>query len=309
MQYVAPSSPLSIGGVLDDWIRLFRASFSRCWALALIAVAGSAVTQFFITPPLPQAGQNPLQALQQVFAMMRVAGLLVIVSWLITLVVNGALLTQQVAIMRGEASRSFSAALGAGLRRLPQMLLAAVLMALIAAAICLPIGVGAGVIFALRHAGHDPAALTFVVVIAGLALAVFLLYVVVRLEFWLPALFMEDCGGAAALGFSWRLVKGHWWRVTMISFVALIIVAILNMALTWIAGGVVSLAGIHALDAPLTNPAQFIHRMRIVGALAAVGNVVIIPLLTAVALAIYRDLKLRREGGDLAARAEALSGS
>ncbi len=308
MQYVAPSSPLSIGGVLDSWIRLFRASFSRCWALALIAVAGSAVMQFFITPPLPVPGQNPLQALQQIFALMRVAGLLMIVSWLITLVVNGALLTQQVAIMRGETSPSISAALGAGVRRLPQMLLAAVLMTLIVAAVCLPVGVGVGVIIALRHAGQDPVALTFVVVVVGLALAAFLFYLVVRLEFWLPAMFVEDCGGAAALGHSWRLVKGHWWRVTMISFVAVIIMAILNMALTWIAGSVVALAGIHAMDA-LANPAQFIHRMRIVGALAALGNVVIIPLLTAVALAIYHDLKLRREGGDLAARAEALSGT
>jgi hypothetical protein len=33
-----------------------------------------------------------------------------------------------------------------------------------------------------------------------------------------------------------------------------------------------------------------------------------IPLLTAVWFAIYQDLILRREGGDLAARAEALSG-
>lgn len=308
MQYVAPSSPLSIGGVLDNWIRLFRASFSRCWALALIAVAGSAIMQFFITPPMPVPGQSLLQALQQIFAVMRVAGLLMIVSWLITLIVNGALLTQQVAIVRGATSPSFSAALGAGVRRLPQMLLAVVLMALIVTAVCLPLGVGVGVIIALRHAGHEPAALTFVVVIVGLALAAFLFYLVVRLEFWLPALFMEDCGGAAALGYSWRLVKGHWWRVTMISFVALIIMAVLNMALTWIAGIIVSLAGIRAMDA-FTDPAQFIHRMRIVGAFAAVGNVVIIPLLTAVALAIYHDLKLRREGGDLAARAEALSGT
>lgn len=308
MQYVAPSSPLSIGGVLDNWIQLFRASFSRCWAPALIAVAGSAVMQFFITPPMPVPGQDLLQALQQIFAMMRIASLLMIVSWLITLIVNGALLTQQVAVMRGESPPSLSAALGAGVRRLPQMLLAVVLMALIVAAVCLPMGVGVGVIIALRHAGHDPAALTFIVVVVGLALAVFLIYLVVRLEFWLPALFMEDCGGAAALGYSWRLVKGHWWRVTMISFVAVIIMAILNMAFTWIAGILVSLAGIHAMNA-FTNPVQFIHRMHIVGAIAAFGNVVIIPLLTAVALAIYHDLKLRREGGDLAARTEALSGT
>jgi hypothetical protein len=37
-----------------------------------------------------------------------------------------------------------------------------------------------------------------------------------------------------------------------------------------------------------------------------VANVFILPMVPAVLIAIYRDLKLRREGGDLAARVGAL---
>ncbi len=308
MKYVAPSSPLSIGGVLDNWIQLFRASFSRCWAVALIAVVGTAVMQFLITPPLPAPGESPLLALQRVLAMMRVDGLLMLLSMLVTLVVNGALLAQQVTIMRGDTPMSFSGALGSGLRRLPQMILAGVLLLLIFAAFCLPIGIGVAMTIAAGHSGHEPGPLSALLILGGLALAVIWIYVFVRLEFWLPAMFVDDCGGAASLGHSWRLVKGHWWRVTMITFVALIIITILNMAITWAATVLGGLFGLQAISA-LADPAQFIHRMRIVSAVAALGNVLILPLFTAMWLSIYQDLKLRREGGDLTARAEALSGT
>src|SRR6185312_2273186 len=35
VMYTRPTAPRSIGGVLDDAIRLYRAAFSRCWVLAL----------------------------------------------------------------------------------------------------------------------------------------------------------------------------------------------------------------------------------------------------------------------------------
>ena len=308
MSYVAPSSPLSIGGVLDNWMRLFSASFSRCWALALVAVAVTATVQFLVTPVLPLPHQNPLVYLQHTLSMVRAASLLYIVSGLVGLVVYGALLAQQVAVMRGSPPLSFAGALGRGLRRLPRMLLAAVLMLLIVVAACLPIGLGVAVLVGARDAGHASGSLTLGVVLGSFALTLVVIYLSVRLEFWLPALFVEDCGGAAALGHSWRLVKGHWWRVTMINFVAVIILLILSMAVNWVAGLVGGVFGLHAIDA-LTDPAQFIRRMRVVSAIAATASVVTLPLVTAMWLSIYQDLKLRREGADLAARAEALSGT
>lgn len=308
MTYVAPSSPLSIGGVLDNWIRLFSASFSRCWALALVSAAATAALQLLITPPLALPHQNPLDYLQQGLSSMRAAGLLYVLSWLIGLVVYGALLAQQVAVMRGNTPLSFAGALGSALRRLPQMLLAGVLMLLIVAAVCLPIGIGAALLIGAHDTGHASGWLTLGVVSSSFALTLVLIYLSVRLEFWLPALFVEDCGGAAALGHSWRLVKGHWWRVTMITFVAVVIITILSMAINWTAGLVGGAFGLHAINA-LTDPAQFIRRMRVVSAIAASAGIVTLPLLTAVWLSIYHDLKLRREGGDLAARAEALSGT
>lgn len=307
MSYVAPSSPLSIGGVLDNWIRLFRASYSRCWTLALVAAAATAAVQFAITPVLPLAHETPLQYLQGMFSVARMASLLLVLSWLITLVVDGALFAQQLAIMRGGTPLSFSRALGTGLRRLPQILLAGVLILMIIAAVCVPIGAGVALLISLHRAGHDPRLLLLLISIGLLALWLLLVYLFVRLEFWLPAIFAEDCGGAASLGHSWRLVRGHWWRVTMITFVAVIVISILKIAINLVAAGIGGLFGLQA-PAALADPAKLIHRIHIVSAIATAGNIVIVPLFTAMWLSIYHDLKLRRGGADLAARAEALGG-
>ena len=42
--YVQPAAPRPIGGVIDDAIKLYRASFRTCWPIALIASVVSAAT-------------------------------------------------------------------------------------------------------------------------------------------------------------------------------------------------------------------------------------------------------------------------
>ena len=305
MKYVAPSAPLSIGGVLDDWLRLFRSSFSGCWPLALIAAVAGTAVQLLVVPRPPRPGLSVLQYLEQTGSMVHTPQILLgdIVFWLILLVVYGALLAQQTAVMGARAPLSFGGALNSGLRRLPQMLLAGVLLALILGAVFMPAGVSLGLLIGLRRAGHDSRSLLLGAVFGIAALSLLLIYLSVRLQFWLPAIFVDDCGGAASLGRSWRLVKNHWWRVTAITFVAGVIIWILSVAIGGTAGAVAALLGAHG-----TGPADMLYRLRLGAAIATIARLVTMPLLTAVWLAIYRDLKLRLEGSDLTARAEALGG-
>lgn len=51
MKYLAPSAPLSIGGLLDQWLVLFRASWRRCWTLPLVMIPIIAALQFFVLAP------------------------------------------------------------------------------------------------------------------------------------------------------------------------------------------------------------------------------------------------------------------
>ncbi len=305
MKYVAPSEPQPVGGVLDDWLRLFRCSFRRCWILALIAAGAGMALQLLAVPRPPRAGMTLLQYLQQTASTVRTPQVIVgdVIFWLIVLVVYGALLAQQAAVARGDESQSVGDSLWAGLRRLPRMLLGGLLLALILGAIILPAAISAGLLIGLHQAGRESVPLLLGAALGMLALALLLLYVWVRLEFWLPVIFVENCGGAASLGRSWRLVKGHWWRVTAITFVAGIIMWILNLAIGGTLGLIGGILASHGL-----GPGDILYRIRIGAALALIARVVTMPLLAAVWLAIYHDLRLRLEGLDLTARAEALGG-
>ena len=305
MKYVAPSEPQPIGGVLDDWLRLFRCSFRRCWTLALTAAVAGVVLQLLVIPRPPRLGLSLLQYLQQTASMVHTPQVIIgeVIFWLIVLVVYGALLAQQAAVARGDESQSVGDSLSAGLRRLPRMLLGGLLLALILGVVILPAAISAGLLVGLHQAGREPMPLLLGAALGMLALALLLLYVWVRLEFWLPVIFVENCGGAASLGRSWRLVKGHWWRVTAITFVAGIIMWILNLAI----GGTLGLIG-GVLASHGFGPGDILYRIRIGAALALIARVVTMPLLAAMWLAIYHDLRLRLEGSDLTARTEALGG-
>ncbi|MHB8813777.1 MAG: hypothetical protein ACYDAE_10970 [Steroidobacteraceae bacterium] len=302
MTYVAPSTPLTIGGVLDNWIRIFRSSFGSCWAFALLAAIAGAAVQLTITPMLPTAGPPSLHSYLQYWASLRGPSTLLtdLVFWLVSVVVYGAVLTQQAALIRGEEPFSFGDAFGKGLRRVPQMLLGFVLLVLIVTAICAPIGIGV----ALMIPFHPPGSAIFLGVLVAIALVILLIYVMVRLQLWMAAMFSENSGASASLGRSWNLVKGHWWRVTGIGFVSAVVVWVLSMAVGAVAGIVVGIMGISG-----TSPNELLHRLQLIGAATQLVRLLTIPLLTAVWFAIYQDLILRREGGDLAARAEALSGN
>lgn len=301
MKYVAPSAPLTIGGVLDDWLRLFRSSLGACWAIALVAAAAGALVQFAITPPAPAPGLSPWQALLRYGSTRTGAAVFLadIGLGLIALLVYAALLTQQAALMRGEASFSLGTALTKGLRRLPQMLLGWVLLVLIVAAIWVPAGIGAAVLIPFWH---RPGALG-VALLVVIAFGVVTIYVMVRLQIWIGVMFAENCSGPSSLGRSWDLVKGHWWRVTGLVFVSGVVIGILVWATSAVLGILAVALGLHG-----TGPDLLVRRIQLVGAVSQVIRLLTMPLLTAAWLAIYHDLMVRSEGGDLAARAEALSG-
>ena len=302
MKYVAPSAPLSVGGVLDDWIRLFRCSFGACWALALIGAIAGALVQFTTTPSLPKPGVSSFEHYLQYFSALRAPPnfLISIAFWLILFVVYGALLVQQAAIVRGEEAFSFQIALAKGLRRMPQMLLGWLLLVLIVVAISIPGGIGAAIFIPFRG---TPLAVPLAA-LGLIALLIVLIYVMVRLQLWLAAMFVENRGGASSLGRSWDLVKGHWWRVTGISFVSGILIWILSMAFGAVIGAAIGFMGVDR-----ASPDALVRQMQLIGAIGALARVLTVPLSTAVWLAIYHDLILRREGGDLEARAEALGGT
>src|ERR1700687_642509 len=64
--YVKPTTPRSIGGILDDAIKLYRDAFTKSWPLALIGQVLLAVPMLIIrtrVPAVPAVAGNPFSAL------------------------------------------------------------------------------------------------------------------------------------------------------------------------------------------------------------------------------------------------------
>ena len=269
--YALPTAPRPIGGVLDDAIRLYRASLGRCWGLALVAGLVSGAVNLYlqlqfgtfrVAGAAPQTAATLLSRMQAVERQPGVwlAYLAMIVVWL---TLRAAIIARQHATAIGSED-SFGAALAFGLRRLPSIIIAGLIWMIV---------VGAGMVLLL---------------IPGI-------WLWGRFELWLVACCVEELGPGMALGRSWQLTEHNWWRATTIMTVALIIVLVLSLTAGFAVGAVVGFSR--------GNVALFTLATQVLTGLVGIFT---IPMLTVVMLAIYYDLKLRREGGDLAVRLSSL---
>lgn len=270
MKYIAPSVPQSIGGVIDDAIRLFRASWSRCWYLAIIPGIFGLLVTFAVPIPVATSAKASLAGLLQMYAAMytpRVAGLYLLLL-IITPIFQGAVLAREAAIAEGNESLSATAAIGTGLNRLLWMFVGGILFGII---------VGLGLI---------------ALVIPGI-------WLWGRLMLWTPALFVDGQNALDGFGTSWRLTSGNWWRGMVIFTVGIIIALVLSLVFSF-AGSIIAGVLVPLGDLDLRGRALAIQ------AFSVIGHGIYYPLIAAMWIAMYRDFKLRREGGDLESRAAAL---
>jgi len=273
--YVRPSAPLDIGGVIDDAVRLYRASFSRCWLLALGFTVILAALQIMLLLSIPGVLQGVVPGAlkpQQIFAALASPPIVLayVLLGVVSLVFYGALFALQAAVVRGVEAFTLGRALAVGLRRVPGMLLASIVFA---------IAFFAGFVL---------------LVIPGI-------YIWGKFQMWQASMFTEDASAMESLGNSWRLTRGRWWRTSAIFTIALIVIYVFTLALGLVSGTltVIFASGHHSL-----------LETQLVGLpLQAIGRVFVTPALPAVLLAMYDDCKLRSEGGDLATRVGALGGA
>jgi len=128
-----------------------------------------------------------------------------------------------------------------------------------------------------------------------IAAVVVLCYALVAISCAQTILLVDGAGPAASLARSWRLTSGSFWRLSIIYTVALIVLLALYAVIAAVAGFLAALFA-HGDVAMVTAFAQVIGI--ILGALAT-------PFYGALALAVLADLKVRKEGADLAQRISA----
>src|SRR3954468_18988 len=198
--------PLALGEILDVSIKLVRRNWRTLATLVLIAAVPVAIVSLLITTSTSTTTYDPTTDVRvrddgsAYGAGVAVHQLLQLVLYLLATVACFG------AIADGYLGRrpEWRSSLRVAARRAPMALVMGILAFL---------AIAAGFI---------------AIVIPGIFLAV-------RWSVALPALLLERRGPVAALGRSWQLVKGFWWKVFGTLFVAYLLVFVLSLAV----GGVV----------------------------------------------------------------------
>jgi len=266
-----PARPLSIGEVLDLVIVIFKATVVRCLPYGICAVIAQQLSHIYDLGSgavrQPFGGGRPIS-----IALSVLGALLALMAW-------SAMLLRQRAIIEHTATNTRSE-LAETLRRLPSFALATLL-----------VFVAVGGAFAALAVVPKP---YHSVTLAPLVVLSF--YVAILLSCTWPAVLLAGQRPLGALRQSIRLVWGNWWRVSATYGVGAITVLVLGMLV-----GIVIALVVPALvsDIPVMT-ALFTDIASAMGAVVA-------PFVGALLLAVFGDLRVRREGTDLQQRIAGLA--
>jgi len=121
------------------------------------------------------------------------------------------------------------------------------------------------------------------------------LIVMVSMYMFLPAILLDGKGPVESLSYSHRLVWGNWWRIT-----AIVTVAIIIMYLIFVVAGLA--IGVFVGLGNTDIATMFISQM----IATVVASLLVFPYFLALYVETYREVKMRKSGGDLAARIESV---
>jgi hypothetical protein len=303
-----PLRPLAVGEILNGAITSIRQNPAATLGLSAILLTCYGIVSATVSLALRgvlsnlnlSAGQTLTHAqarhvLFEVFAIVLPSFLgLFVVAFLVELILTG-LLT--VVIGRGVLGRKVSTgdAWRIALPRLPAILGTVVLTAL---CVIGPWAVVAVPVVILRLA-HLTSAAIAVGVIGGITSICLTIWFSVMLSLATPAVVLERQGPARALARSWRLVRRSFWRVLGILLLAAIVVAVASFILQLPFSIIGALAG--ASGGVFGLPAARTLTAVIVGAVGTVvAGALTRPISAGVTVLLYVDMRMRKEGLDLA---------
>ncbi len=266
---IQPTQPQSIGGVLDTTFQLYKASVVKMIPLSLLTVIAGSPQSIYMFTQGGAATTDPFAMLN----MMSSGGYIVasLVGAIASMWMVCAAYFKIGAIGNGS-DLGVGSALQQALPRLPFVLIMMILF-----------------IIAL--------ALGFILLI----IPCFILMVSLALCF--NVLLFEGKGPVDALTESHRLVWGNWWRTAATLTVGFIIIFVIYLIAGLIIGVITPLLLIGGGGSDDVLLFSLISGL-LVGVLM---SLLVTPFYISLAITIYWDLKLRKDGGDLAARVGALN--
>ena len=286
---------------------LFRASFSKAVVPAVL-MSAVVVVQLLIqlssgTLGARSTGLQGVMGGAAVAASSAGSALVSLLGSLFDIVLYGTIFLITIGVARGEVP-TFGTAFAGAWRRFGAMLGASILVGLVG---------GFGLILAaipifLNLSGLTTGATLLQIVtrlrpqiLESLLLSLPVIYVLSRMMLYNVPLLGESQSASQSIGTSWRLVGGNWWRTSTVVFVLGIVVYVLMLIVIALAG-----AGAALMASGRAGSQQAAVAALIVGIATGATKVISSPLIAAMLVAVYRDLQLRKGGGDLEARLGAL---
>jgi Membrane domain of glycerophosphoryl diester phosphodiesterase len=295
---VIPLRPLGLGEILDGSFATVRRNPKATLGISAIIMTISAVISSSLTLSLikvPSPGQNltsqqAVHLLGQIFAdALPVLGVTVLLTIIVQAVLAG-LLAPIIAREAGGQQISAGDAWRAAAPRLPSVLLATLLVLLAGLSPVLVLGL----LLLAAFAASAPTAIIAAIGVPGFVAAVVLsIWFSTMFSLVTPVVVLERERPGPALARSWRLVRRSFWRVFGILLLASIIVAVAS--------------------AILQLPFSFLSTLFGGTAGFSVGTVIVVlgtiaagtvtrPISAAVTVLLYVDMRMRKEGLDLALR-------
>lgn len=309
--------PLSVGELLDRSFRLYRTRFGILLLTAAILLVPYAIISG-LTMGTAMVGymdlienmatQSPDAAPEEIFTtagpqFLSFIGSIFLIGML-GVAVNGlamlSLTRQEMAILSDE-KLTLMQGLRAGLNRLLPYIVMTFLMgfAILGAAILIGLVlflIGFLISSVAGSSGSEAAMVGAVAGVMCLYLVVIFtaIYLFVRWSVCVPAMVEQNLGPIGALGRSWQLTKGRFWR----TFAFVLLVSLLSVIIVSVPATILSQLGLLFLG----QIEDMFMLQSVSTAISSLFSVIWIPLYTAAYLMYYYDLRVRNEGYDLAQR-------
>ena len=269
--FYPPARPLAIGEVLDLAIQIFKATAVKGIPYGICAVTFEQLPNIYNLGSgavrQPYGGDRPLWT-----ALFLVGTVLALVAWSALLLRQRAIIERTPSTLGGELTQT--------LRRLPAFVLATVLFFVLVG--------GAFAVLLVMPAQYHSWVRVVLILLAG--------YLAVALSCTWPAVLLGGEGPVGALRHSARLVWGNWWRVCAVFVVGLAAVMVLAILVAIVIALVVPAL---VADIPVM--------MAVYRVLANATVALVAPFAGALVLAVFGDLRVRKEGLDLQQRIAGLA--
>jgi len=262
-----PSRPQAIGEVLDSAVRIFKATLLKVLPFSVLATVAGQLQNIYIILSgrniRPFSNSDP--GWWAVYLLGTVVGAALI----------NAIIVRQAAIATGSESAGMPA-LKEGLRNVPAVVLMGIVMAVLVGIWFVPLAV-------------IPAAYRSW---SGALLAVPAFYLLVLFLCSWPARLVDRKGPIESLRYSAHLVRGNWWRTVMVYLVVLTMIIVLSVTAGLIVGVLTQLVA--ARDLAVSTAVSAV--------MVVASGAVFVPFVSSMSLALYGDLRSRKDGADLERR-------